>query len=68
MNRNIGNFDRIVRVVAAAILVLLAYTGVLVGALGITGVIVAIVLFITALVGFCPAYRLIGLSTCGERR
>lgn len=68
MNRNLGNFDRIVRVVAAAILVLLVYTGVLVGAPGIAGLVVAVVLFITALVGFCPAYRLFGLSTCGERR
>lgn len=68
MNRNVGKFDRIARLISVAILAVLVFTGVLDGALAIVALVVAVVLFVTALVGFCPAYRLLGLSTCGARQ
>ncbi|TCD04980.1 DUF2892 domain-containing protein [Erythrobacteraceae bacterium CFH 75059] len=68
MSRNIGGFDRIFRLVLAALLLLLFFAGALPGADGFIGLVAAAVLAGTALVGFCPAYRLLGLNTCGGSR
>ncbi|MBZ0292247.1 MAG: DUF2892 domain-containing protein [Anaerolineae bacterium] len=59
MSRNVGNTDRIVRIILGiVIIVAAAYLQVWPLAL------VAIIPIGTALVGFCPLYRLFGLSTC----
>jgi len=68
MTTNIGKFDRLARLIGGAILAMLVFTGVLEGTLAIVGIVVAVVLFVTALVGFCPAYRILGMNTCGGRR
>lgn len=68
MTRNIGGLDRIIRLVIAAALLLLFVTGLLEGVAGTIGLLAAAVLAVTALAGFCPAYRLLGLSTCGRPR
>ncbi|MDE1943628.1 MAG: DUF2892 domain-containing protein [Betaproteobacteria bacterium] len=59
MNVNEGGLDRVVRVVVGLVLIAMAATG-KVGAWGWIGV----VPLLTGLVGFCPAYRLFGFSTC----
>ncbi len=67
MKPNEGSIDRIIRLVlgggliAAAIFWLGAMDGAI---LGIGAGIVGIVLLVTALVGFCPAYKICGMSTC----
>lgn len=63
MKRNESTADRAVRAIAGIILLILALT--VAGApwnwvLGIIGA----VLLITGAVGFCPLYRLLGVSTC----
>lgn len=64
MLRNIGSLDRAARVAAGLLLIAFALQLIFPGTqwnwLGWIGV----VPLFTALVGFCPAYRLIGLSTC----
>ncbi len=59
MTANVGGIDRILRVIVGLALIALALTGT-VGAWGYIGV----VPLLTALVGFCPAYTLLGLNTC----
>lgn len=59
MTANVGGLDRMLRVVAGLVLIALAATGT-VGAWGYIGV----VPLLTALVGYCPAYSLVGLNTC----
>ena len=59
MKANIGTVDRILRVVAGAALILLAAFG-KIGVWGYLGV----VPLATGLFRFCPAYTLLGLSTC----
>jgi len=64
---NEGTPDRVVRVVAGAALGFVAWKwlGVTdVAPLGIAAGVVAGVFVITGVVGFCPAYRLIGFKTC----
>lgn len=62
MNKNEGTVDRIVRIVIG--LGLLALT--VVGPQTYWGL-VGVVPLLTGLFGFCPAYRLLGLSTCPMR-
>lgn len=59
MQANIGTIDRALRVVAGVLLIALSLFGVI-GLWGWIGV----VPLATGLFSFCPAYRLLGLSTC----
>lgn len=67
MKINEGTTDRGVRVVAGIVLLVLAFTQVVGGVLGIILGIVGGVLLVTGAVGFCPLYTLIGVSTCKPR-
>lgn len=64
MKRNVGNVDRIVRIVLAAILVELYFGNIVEGTAGIIFLVLAGVFTLTALVGFCPLYAPFGISTC----
>lgn len=64
MTKNMGTWDRLVRLVPAAALIALILGGRLVGTWAVIAGIVAAVLVLTATVAFCPLYRLLGLSTC----
>lgn len=57
--QNVGTIDRIVRIVLGVVLVALVFVGPQTP-WGWVGVIP----LATALIGFCPAYKLLGLSTC----
>jgi len=59
MKTNEGTIDRALRVLAGLVLIALAATGT-VGVWGWIGV----VPLATGLIGWCPAYTLLGISTC----
>lgn len=59
MKHNVGGIDRVLRTLLGLVLIALAVTGTI-GAWGYIGV----VPLLTGLVGICPAYKLLGLSTC----
>ena len=59
MSRNEGTVDRVLRVIVGLVLVSLVFIGPKT-AWGWIGV----VPILTGLVGYCPAYKLIGLNTC----
>ena len=67
MKKNMGTADRVIRVIIAAIFVLLYATGVVTGTLGIVLIVLAIVFALTSLVGFCPLYLPFGISTCQKK-
>ncbi|MCS7068485.1 MAG: DUF2892 domain-containing protein [Meiothermus sp.] len=63
MKPNEGTTDRIIRLVLAAVLFLLAFTvagGVWVYVAAGLGA----VMLLTAAIGFCPLYALLGIHTC----
>jgi Inner membrane protein YgaP-like, transmembrane domain len=67
MKANENGADRAVRVILGIVALVVSYTslGVMDGAiLGIVVAAVGVILVLTGLVGFCPAYKLVGLSTC----
>ncbi len=62
-----GTADRIIRVIIAAIIVVLYFTGAIQGTLGVILLVLAGVFVLTSLVAFCPLYLPFGLSTCKTR-
>ena len=64
MTVNVGSVDRLARIALGLVLIVLALTAGW-GALGaIVSAVIGGVLVVTALVRFCPLYRLIGVRTC----
>ena len=63
MKTNTSGADRIIRVVLALVLALLAWKGLVQGTWAIVLYVVAAMLLLTALVGFCPFYRACGIRT-----
>ncbi len=64
MIRNMGTPDRVIRLIIGAALAALYFTGTIGGTLGLVLVIVAAVFFLTSLVGSCPGYLPLKMSTC----
>jgi hypothetical protein len=64
MNANVGTADRLIRLVLAALAAVIAVSVGASSGLGLLLLVVAGVLVVTAAVGFCPLYRLVGKSTC----
>lgn len=64
MSTNESPIDRVIRVVIAVAAVVVAFV---VGASSVLGIIlfvVAAIMIVTAATGFCPLYRVFGMSTC----
>ena len=63
MSKNIGTIDRIVRLIVGAVLIALVFVGPQTpwGWIGLIPI-------ATALVRWCPAYRLLGVRTCSVAR
>jgi hypothetical protein len=68
MKTNVGNIDRIIRIVLAIILAGLYFGGIVEGTIGIILLVLAAVFTLTAIVGFCPLYTLVGLNTCPAKK
>ena len=67
MNLNMGKVDRLIRTIVAVVLIGLLIGGQVTGSLAILAGVVAAIFLVTSLVGLCPVYRLLGLSTRGRQ-
>lgn len=63
MLKNMGNVDRIIRILLALIVLVLYLTGQISGTAAVILGIIAIVFLLTSLIGFCPAYFPFKIST-----
>lgn len=68
MKKNMGNTDRLIRLIVAAVVGLLYYTGTISGTLGLVLLVLAGVFVLTSLVSFCPLYAPFGISTCSTKK
>lgn len=68
MTKNVGQTDKIIRIVLALVLASLDFFEVVTGAFSWVLSVVAIVLFATALLNFCPLYTLLGKNTCEVKK
>ena len=66
MKGNMGMVDRVVRVLIAVAVGVLYFTHIISGTVAIILGIVAVVFVLTSLVGVCPLYLPLGLSTKGK--
>ena len=68
MTANVGSADRLIRILLGLILVALPFVtsfGLWTNPIAAFGVpVIGAVLIVTALVRFCPLYRLFGMRTC----
>lgn len=64
MKKNMGNADRVIRLLFAAVIAVLYFTNVITGVFGIALLVVAGVFVLTSLVSSCPLYTLVGINTC----
>lgn len=62
--KNMGNVDRIIRVIVALVIGVLFYADIISGMLGVVLLIVAGVFLLTSLVSTCPLYLPFGIKTC----
>lgn len=63
-----GSADRMIRVIIAAIIVVLYFTNVISGTLGIILLVFAAVFVLTSFVSFCPLYAPFGINTCATKK
>ncbi len=68
MKKNMGNTDRLVRVIIAAIIAVLYFTNVVSGTLGLILLVLAGVFVLTSFISFCPLYAPFGISTCSTKK
>jgi hypothetical protein len=64
MKKNMGNIDKIIRVLVAIVIAVLFFTNVISGTLGIVLLVLAGVFVLTSVMSFCPLYTLVGINTC----
>jgi len=67
MKKNIGTIDKAVRLVFAAIILLLYFTNVISGTLALVLLLVAAILAVTSLIGVCPLYLPFGINTLRKK-
>lgn len=67
MKPNMGSADRMLRVIVAAVIAILYFTGTISGTVGIVLLVLAAVFVLTSVVSFCPLYVPFGISTCKKK-
>ena len=63
MKINMGTIDRVARILIAVVIAIAYFTNIISGTLAIILLIFAAIFILTSLIGFCPLYLPIGLST-----
>ena len=63
MKKNMGNLDRIIRLLVTTVIVVLYLLNVITGPLAIILLVVAGILLVTSILSICPLYMLVKVST-----
>ncbi len=63
MKQNMGTIDRVIRIILALLVLVLYLAGSITGTAAIILGIFAVIFVLTSLVGFCPLYGPLGIST-----
>ena len=66
MKKNMGKFDRLLRILVALAIAVLYFTHVISGTLAIVLGVLAIIFVITSFISFCPLYSPFRISTRGK--
>jgi hypothetical protein len=63
MKKNMGKFERVIRISIAITLIALNAKGLVSGGVALAAIIVSVIFLITGLFGFCPVYKLFGVNS-----
>ncbi len=63
MKKNMGNSDRLMRLVAALVLAIVCFERMIVGTTATFALILAGILLLTSVLGNCPLYSILGIRT-----
>ena len=63
-----GNTDRIIRVLIAAVIAALYFTNTITGTLAYILLAVGVIFLLTSFIGSCPLYSLFGINTCKVKK
>ena len=63
MEKNMSNLDRLIRVAVALVLIWLNVSGMVTGILAIVAWVIVAIFVVTSTIGFCPLYKILGIST-----
>ena len=66
MKKNMGKFDRLLRILVALAIAVLYFTNVISGTLAVVLGVLAIIFVITSFISFCPLYSPFRISTRGK--
>jgi hypothetical protein len=68
MKKNVGSFDKVIRLIIAAVIAILFIANVLTfNTLGIIILIAGIAMLLTGLFNFCGLYSIFGINTCKRK-
>jgi len=67
MKKNMGPVDRILRSIVALSLIALYILEIITGTIGIVVTVFASIMLISAIIGNCPPYALMGFNTCKKK-
>jgi Inner membrane protein YgaP-like, transmembrane domain len=67
MQKNMGNADRIFRVLIAAVIAVLYFTNVITGTLAYVLLALGAIFLLTSLMGSCLLYIPFGINTCAKK-
>ncbi len=63
MKKNMGNIDRIIRILVALVIIALYFTHQINGTIAIIGLVLSAIFILTSFISFCPLYLPFGIST-----
>ena len=66
MKKNVGTIDKVIRILIAVTVVVLFFTHVITGTLGIILLVLAAVLLATSIISLCPIWLALGVNTKKE--
>lgn len=64
MKKNVGNPDKVIRIILAIVMLALYFTNVVTGTWGIVLLVAAAIMVLTSLMSSCPLYSIFGFSSC----
>jgi hypothetical protein len=63
MKRNLGNTDKVIRILAAIVVAVLYFGNFISGTIALVFGLIAIIFVITSFINFCPLYGILGINT-----
>jgi len=63
MDRNVGDTDKIIRIIVGVALIALGLIGLGASGLGILAMLIGAVLVVTGAINFCPLFKVLGINS-----